>query len=84
MVNPDGLHTQEADDMWISVKERLPAWLEQVLIYAKYFDILEIAYRDEDGKWRYVYDDTEVPVVTHWMPLPMPPEAEKEEANELV
>ena len=65
---------------WISVEERLPEYNEYVLCW----------YTDSDGlKWHTIgrfcewnhlwdldiaYDHDEKKIVTHWMPLPEPPE----------
>lgn len=62
---------------WIPVTERLPEAGNHVLVYAGFFQPFnEVSYIDAEGKWRFAYDDTEVPIVTHWMPLPTPPEEE--------
>lgn len=60
---------------WISVKERLPDRFEYVLVYCKGLrrDIfVSYGYRYDDTGW-YV-DGIYTTVVTHWMPLPEPPE----------
>lgn len=62
---------------WIPVTERLPEARDHVLVYAGFFQPFnEVSYIDAEGKWRFAYDDTEVPIVTHWMPLPQQPEEE--------
>jgi len=62
---------------WIRVEERLPrAWREIVLVYiprADGDDDIVTAWRDEDG-WYDRLECRDVPGVTHWMPLPAPPE----------
>lgn len=61
---------------WIPVNERLPKNYVRVLVRVRYGDI-GIAHRS--GKW-FVWDwedeDNDGPItsVTHWMPLPEPPE----------
>lgn len=60
---------------WISVKERLPERFEHVLVYCKKHrgDIfVSCGYRYDNTGW-YV-DGIYTTVVTHWMPLPEPPE----------
>ena len=61
---------------WISVKDRLSVAKEGVLTYESAFDSMSMAFRLPDteefinvGDY-YALDD-----VTHWMPLPEPPEA---------
>jgi hypothetical protein len=62
---------------WIPVSERLPEARDHVIVYAGFFQPFnEVSYIDAEGKWRFAYDDTEVPIVTHWMPLPEPPKEE--------
>lgn len=60
---------------WISVKDRLPAKHECVLIYDSVCHNIYIAWRDDDlDVWfseEYLPDFV---YVTHWMPLPEPPE----------
>jgi hypothetical protein len=69
---------------WISVKDRLPKKLECVLITWDGLQFQPHAYFDhEKNKWQdvieVIYDGEEViddPLreITHWMPLPNPPE----------
>ena len=62
---------------WISVKDRLPddQYESSYLVICKYKACTEcdVAYIDEDDFWREEKYDRKVPV-THWMPLPKPPE----------
>lgn len=66
---------------WISVKDRLPDFFDEVLVYNSCCDDsgISIAWRKQgnNGGWvwdsRMVYPDDLVGV-THWMPLPNPPE----------
>ena len=63
---------------WISVKDRLPEPWKQVLIYSRY-DFCEVAlYIGIPGKWRVTWnhDMLDADSVTHWMPLPHPPQGE--------
>ena len=59
---------------WISVKDRLPAKHERVLIYDSVCHNIYMAWRDDDlDVWfseEYLPDFV---YVTHWMPLPEPP-----------
>ena len=61
---------------WIPVTERLPKEWTDVLVFSKCGFCVVAVYLGSHGKWReswthmMVDDDT----VTHWMPLPAPPE----------
>ena len=56
---------------WISVKDRLPEYEDLVLAYDKNYGVLRLLYRD--GDWE---DDIQFYTqITHWMPLPEPPES---------
>ena len=57
---------------WISVKDRLPDAFCPVIVYRK--GHVERGARDVNGWWK-VYG-TRTKSVTHWMPLPEPPEEE--------
>lgn len=61
---------------WISVKEKLPEPGKEVLVLAGdvEYPLYDIAYRGpgRNHKWM-VYGGTEAKI-THWMPLPEPPE----------
>jgi len=65
---------------WISVEDREPQMDLYVLVHGKAresrdrdIDIF-IAARDEEGEWHN--DKWQNLIVTHWMPLPEPPEEE--------
>lgn len=59
---------------WISVEERLPEDDSHYLVWAHDNGAEEVALYYGDGEW--LTDDLEniTRVVTHWMPLPEPPE----------
>jgi hypothetical protein len=58
---------------WIPVTERLPDDEMMVLVALTYEDVWA-GYRDGDV-WRYVTADIIAEeLVTHWMPMPEPPE----------
>ena len=62
---------------WISVKDDLPPRLEPVLVCRRSRRgnrVVEQGIRDVDDRWK-VYG-TKTGGVTHWMPLPEPPEVE--------
>ena len=50
---------------WIPVSEMLPEVIEQVLCYAPHYHSIEVRWTDQLGE-----------AVTHWRPLPEPPEEE--------
>ena len=60
---------------WISVEERLPEGRVTVLIYSRVEGIQPASYLYKDSEWIGA-DDDDLFVVTHWMPLPAPPEGQ--------
>lgn len=69
----DGLKASE----WISVKERLPKVEADILAYIGEGSFV-VCWMTHDGYWQcpaYLMDKDEV---THWMPLPEPPNEEGE------
>ena len=79
----NGVTVQE----WISVKDKLPPYNRDVLVYRPNMAMKILVdnyawhYRDDDGEW---YEDWALsgkdtngnPVVTHWAYLPQPPKGE--------
>jgi hypothetical protein len=74
---------------WINVKDRLPPNLEDVMVYEKYCEIPFIGwYNLGEEVWgvntdfvevigdAYLENNVGAKNVTHWMPLPNPPESE--------
>ena len=66
----DSLHTSR----WISVSERLPDDFDWYLVCGKYYSN-RVAYYDLKIK-TFKIDGEELFHITHWMPLPNPPEVE--------
>lgn len=75
---------------WINVKDRLPPYNKPVLVYRPtlaikvYVATYEGFYGDDDDEWYEHWDAHGMNargkiVVTHWMPLPGPPETGGEE-----
>lgn len=60
---------------WISVKDRLPDNIKDVIVYDEY-GLMYLAYYHPFRKyWLYVFTGKECAhKITHWMPLPEPPE----------
>jgi hypothetical protein len=58
---------------WISVKDRLPENLDEVVIYVSDYGI-DIAFYSNQSFFDYNSDG--ILSVTHWMPLPKPPKIE--------
>lgn len=58
-------------EKWISVNEQLPEKMQSVLVYRD--GDMGVDFIDDNGGW-FWNDTDELPPVTHWMPLPAPPE----------
>lgn len=59
-------------DKWISVNEQLPEKMQSVLVYRD--GDMGVDFIDDNGGWFWDDPDELPPPVTHWMPLPAPPE----------
>jgi hypothetical protein len=64
----------EHDKGWISVKDRMPEEGVDVLVYLNRKDA-DVDFVDRESGNFFYYDEGEV---THWRPLPEPPESEVE------
>lgn len=65
---------RERDAKWISVKDRLPKPIDNVLVYHEDGTIeIEWLYHAGDFAYEGIYG-----TVTHWMPLPEPPKEDAE------
>ena len=77
------LKSVSAVNRWIPCSERLPEYGVDVLVYAKpWEDNIQVAHIQYDGiMWElsdgeFYFSKSDV---THWMPLPEPPESEVQE-----
>ena len=64
---------------WISVEDRLPEAFVSVLVYMpeeRPLPTVHEGYVTNNGKWYAHFFEREPFEVTHWMPLPEPPEEE--------
>lgn len=61
---------------WISVKERLPGKCADILMWRKRWKIAEAGSFRNGYFWVYdeIGDSYTADDITHWMPLPLPPE----------
>ena len=68
---------EAAQPKWISVEERLPEEFHPVLVYMPNeapLPTVHEGYRRRNGRWWAAWYARELEGVTHWMPLPEPPE----------
>lgn len=65
---------------WISVKDRLPEEGVQVLVWEKHGSAYA-AYVNKQVSGVWQIGDTNGAIITHWQPLPEPPEVNKNEAD---
>lgn len=70
----DSMPTLTPPNEWVSVEERLPEPTYCVLVYTTDYSI-EVDALDSDGEWMSHE-------VTHWMPLPAPPDRRPPEGEE--
>ena len=68
--------TLTSPNEWVSVEEKLPPPKQNVLAYSTRAGIAEADYAD--GVWMQYRWSAVMESVTHWMPLPEPPEKESE------
>ena len=74
--------TNQSRSEWISVEDRLPEKLDHVLTYRDHHATVDaLHWIDEDGAWfSYCFTEGFDNEVTHWMPLPAPPEESDDES----
>ena len=70
------LKEQEAVGGWISVKDRLPEAIKRALVAADFSGVMDVdvAMYCGNGMWESMSGLYPKFSVTHWMPLPEPPE----------
>ena len=56
---------------WIPVAEEIPEQYQSVIGWTKFQEMGEVMHDGKQFVW--VYEETEHAFVTHWMPLPEPP-----------
>jgi hypothetical protein len=64
---------------WISVKQELPQDGTNVLVFTNYWSSYPFVAYIERGEWHGHRILSRPDAVTHWMPLPAPPEATHED-----
>ena len=72
---------------WVSVEERLPGSQEDVLVVAYWHECWQTmigGHGDAGKKWRVItpHGDREPGGVSHWMPIPAPPDRRPPEGEE--
>ena len=68
------IETLAAQSKWLSVKEKLPENDAHYLVFTSDNNAAEVAIYYGDGEWLTPDLTNLTPLVTHWMPLPEPPE----------
>ena len=71
---------------WISVEDRMPETRHAVLVYTPHHKNIWAASMHEDGNWyiwspggKVLLDPDWHGPITHWMPLPEPPEVKQDD-----
>lgn len=62
---------------WISVKDRLPLKGNPVIVFSRYWSANPFIARLRHGEWEGESILSRPDSVTHWMPLPAPPDREE-------
>ena len=77
---PENAPALTPQNEWVSVDERLPPPKQNVLAYSPESGIAEADYGD--GVWMQYRWSAVMQGVTHWMPLPVPPDSRPSEEEE--
>jgi hypothetical protein len=70
----------EEPSVWISVEDRLPEYDKGVIAYVKSGSVLEMKYASNKNhprlvpRWEWMGRSVPFWEITHWMPLPSPPD----------
>lgn len=59
---------------WIKCSERLPDTVVKCLGYREIMQTYSIVFFSSAGRWMFAYEPEYASDITHWMPLPEPPE----------
>ena len=83
----DDMPTLTPPNEWVSVEERLPGSQEDVLVVAFWHECWQtmIGWHSDAGKkWRVItpHGEREPGGVSHWMPIPAPPDRRPPEGEE--
>lgn len=64
---------------WISVDDKLPELGKEVLAYCagRFMEVARLDFKDGEKRFLCMWDSTALYRVTHWMPLPEPPQEER-------
>ena len=75
-IHPLNLASKSA---WISCDDRLPEHLKNVLVCTKKGVVIEAYYDEENKEWTITNSESRITNITHWQPLPEPPERRMKE-----
>ena len=71
---------------WISVKDRLPEESGPYLCYMADYPFgpicMIVNYKKDKSAFWWFADNVKAPFITHWMPLPEPPEEDDDEKTD--
>ena len=67
-------------DKWISVDDELPSHKGRFIGYDEFYGSVGEVYWDGESWWEFVDDQKDDCSITHWIPLPDPPELKDEKS----